>query len=168
MSFRTIFTTLLIGFILFIVIIALGMKFHWADYFSSTKNPQVEAHHGSRVESESVQNIPFSQKPIGTQYQLVGEEGLNSTMTDIKDQCIRSSRQAGVTNEHIHEAVRQCVALTLRKKGQKEVGLVANNITTDSNDVTREACEIVASEEKDLSENERQAMILQCIKANTN
>ena len=165
MSFRAILSALLIGFILFIVVVALGMKFNWVSYFSPGASDN--AVHSSRIESESVQNISNAhQQAQVSNYQLINEKNhLSIADSSIKDQCIRSSRQAGVTNAHIHEAVRQCIELTQRKRDQ--AGLEIKPTQTDM-DMTREACEIVASEEKGLSRDEQQAMILQCIQANSN
>ena len=61
--------------------------------------------------------------------------------------------------------MRQCIELTQRKRDQTRP---EKKPTQTDMDMTREACEIVASEEKGLSRDEQQAMILQCIQANSN
>ncbi|MCK5725250.1 MAG: hypothetical protein KAH22_00340 [Thiotrichaceae bacterium] len=168
MTFRTLLTAMLIGLILFIIAVALGMKFEWAEKLWSDDSVNTIIH-SSRVESESAQqNKPSPQEVVSDQYKLVGEQVLSDgTEREIKDQCIRSSRQAGVTNAHIHQAVAQCVSRTQQRVQQDNFNSLKESKASVVDPDTIEACNIVAAEEKELNNEQRKAMVKQCIEANT-
>ncbi len=186
MNYKIIVKTLLIGLIVFAVAVVLGMKYNWVRYLLPGSPTSVEVEQGSLPsstgEADSSTAVPKAPpKDKVKHFEIVDEKKVTgSTEELIRNDCIRASRRAGVTDEHIFEVVNQCVEMYKKEQG----GALAtpalsiesdednNDIelpsVEDSLELTRKACKIVADEEKGLSSVERQKVIEQCVKANMN
>ena len=179
MNYKAIFKTLLIGMLVFALAVALGMKFNWARYLSPDKGNKKEAESaGLPASAETLapppENPDKSLHEKVKSFQILDEKNeTGSTDELIRNDCIRASRRAGVTDEHIFEVVNQCVEMSKKEHVAQPVPEAAASEeevtppnTEDSLELTRKACKIVADEEQGLSAEERQKAIEQCVKAN--
>ncbi len=180
MNYKHLFKTLFIGFIIFAVAVTLGIKYNWVKYLQSSPENEVA------VEPTGLpqQDEPQSSKPIppskikADNFELVDESVINGSAEDIRNDCIRASRRAGVTDENIFAVVSQCVEMSQKSAGEagdvtpietneaEEVPDSQVSTVSEGLELTRKACKIVADEEQGLSSEERNKVIEQCVKAN--
>ncbi|MEE9352172.1 MAG: hypothetical protein V3U78_07925 [Thiotrichaceae bacterium] len=180
MNYKHLFKTLLIGFIIFAVAVTLGIKYNWVKYLQTSSENEIAVEPAGlpqQDEPQSSESIPPSKTKVDN-FELVDESAINGSAEDIRNDCIRASRRAGVTDENIFAVVNQCVEMSQKDVGEtsdvtpiesnETVEIPENEVSTVSEglELTRKACKIVAAEEQGLSPEERSKVIEQCVKAN--
>jgi hypothetical protein len=181
MKYKTVVKVLVLAFLLFLLTVVLGSKFNWVKYLK--EKPAVQGQ--GLAESNEVldeTDTPIKKKPSTAHVEIVNDVKVSNTTTEqVKNDCIRASRRAGVGDSEIHAVVRECVELSLQtKRNQVSSGSNAtisetnnnrdNSITppTDSNmSLTRGACEMVVADETTLNAEEKEILIAQCVKENS-
>ncbi len=192
MNYKLLLKILLIGFIIFAVVVTLGIKYNWVKYIQPASETIVEP---SSLPNQAETNDSASSETSETPKQkienieLVDEGTISGSAEEmIRNDCIRASRRAGVTDENIFSVVDECVEMSKKTEvvevlpvdtptDNKEAidstidptgGEASNGVPTIENslELTRKACKIVADEEHDLSIVEREKVIEQCVKAN--
>ena len=200
MNYKALIKILFVGFIIFAIAVSLGIKYNWVQYIqpeasessaSSVKPPnQSDQQENTQENSQNgIQgnNQTKSSVRVNENIELIDENNLgDSSDEQIRNDCIRASRRAGVTDENILAVVNECVEMSMRNAtsatnendthegGSLPVDTieVPEEQTTealgieDSLMLTRKACKIVADEEEGLSTEERLKVIEQCVKAN--
>lgn len=175
----TVVKVFVIAFLLFLLTVALGLIFNWGTYLKEKTTVQGQ----SLTESESQQILADTnteealakKKRRAVSVEIVSDSTVNTTTEQIKNDCIRASRRAGVGDSEIHAVVQECVELSLQtRKNQPVSGRVSDansnmEFTTDSNmSLTRGACEMVVSEQQQsLNNEEKERLIIQCVKENS-
>ena len=180
MNYKHLFKTLLIGFIIFAVAVTLGIKYNWVKYLQTSSENEIAVEPAGlpqQDEPQSSESIPPSKTKVDN-FELVDESAINGSAEDIRNDCIRASRRAGVTDENIFAVVNQCIEMSQKSAGEtgdvtpietnETVEIPENEVSTVSEglELTRKACKIVAAEEQGLSPEERSKVIEQCVKAN--
>lgn len=185
MRFKTLLTTLLFGVIIFLLIVGFGIKYNWVEYLESDSDMKQEVTEAGQLplqptaQESAVQ--PEAKKPRTEQFELIEEANLSSDAEEqIRNDCIRASRRAGVGDDRIFAVVNQCVEMS--RKSQPQVNPMDNtnsaNIGLDneprpiaqeqeSNDLTRRACEIVADRNPNLTPSERLQQVDECVRSNS-
>lgn len=178
MKYKTVIKVFVIAFLLFLLTVALGLKFNWVKYLK--EKPAIDGR--ELVESAealgevSEETTSVRKKPSTTNIEIVSDSKVSGTTEEqIKNDCIRASRRAGVGDSEIHAVVRECVELSLRERGKQTVqnpNLTPSNnrseVPVDSNmSLTRGACEMVVADQTALSTEEKEAFIAQCIQENS-
>ncbi len=186
MNYKLLLKTLLIGFILFAVAVTLGMKYNWVKYLLPTSETAVEpAALPNQTESDNPATDSFVPSETKIENIELVDEGTISESSEelIRNDCIRASRRAGVTDANIFAVVNECVEMSKKTETVEAVPIETNEaidasidgvdeapenvpVIDNSLELTRKACKIVADEEHDLSAAERQKVIEQCVKAN--
>ncbi|CAA6811151.1 MAG: Unknown protein [uncultured Thiotrichaceae bacterium] len=175
MNYKQFFLTFIVAFFIFALLVFLGMKFEWAKSFraddANTLNLPPEQ--AMLIQSDTGKERPKVEVP---KYELVDEAMQPKTSMDmIRNDCIRASRHAGVTDADIFRVVDECVAMELRKQGgttpnYDNANDLPNSDDNASNDesyqLTREACEMVATENTTASPEELEKQIQECITEN--
>lgn len=194
MNYRAIFKTLFIGFIVFALAVALGIKFDWGRYLDSDSahggQDNTTEHSGLPAASSETTKSAAPQQDTSLKdkikgFEILDEKNVNQSADElIRNDCIRASRRAGVTDEHIFEVVNRCVEMSKKEHAvqpepaEESASGIESVDGTDSTfaqqpsveeslELTRKACKIVADEEQGLSPEERLKMIEQCVKANS-
>ncbi len=174
MKYKTVVKVLALAFLLFLLIVLLGSKFNWVKYLK--EKPVVQGH-DLAVSGEVLgeEDGSIKKKPSAVHVEIVSDVKIsNTTAEQVKNDCIRASRRAGVGDSEIHAVVRECVALSLQTK-KNQVSSDSNNNRdkdieppSDSNmSLTRGACEMVVADEETLNVEEKETLIAQCIKENS-
>lgn len=171
MKYKSLMKILIIAFLVFLLTVALGIKYDWVQYLRS---PPVVASPLLPEPQELLGNTmdyTKKKKSPSVQFEIVNELNVDSTMEErVKNDCIRASRRAGVGDDNIHAVVRECVELSIQKRvessGYGSDSIAGENDKNRNADLTRRSCEIVAAEEQGIDEAAREKIVIQCIKAN--
>ncbi len=181
MKYKTVVKVLVLAFFLFLLIVVLGSKFNWVKYLK--EKPVVQGQDlAESDEALDEADASIKKKPSAVNVEIVSDVKVSNTTEQAKNDCIRASRRAGVGDSEIHAVVRECVELSLQTK-KNQVSSAFNNATssdtdnnrdngisplTDSNmSLTRGACEMVVADETTLNTEEKEALITQCVKENS-
>ena len=195
MDYKLFLKTFFVAFLIFSIVVVLGMKYNWVRFLqadSSQLSTQASEKQAGGL-PQSTDKKPLSERfPIkkptsssqGTdQYVLVDEDNVDqSENNQIRNDCIRASRRAGVTDENILAVVAQCVEMSTKVDSNASnseavpieievegVGLEGSTQSLpveEGLELTRKACRIVADEEQGVTDVEREQIVEQCIKAN--
>lgn len=181
MKYKTVIKVFVIAFLLFLVTVALGLKFNWVKYLKDDSNIQGQA----LAESTDVlgetgnETSTTKRKANAVQVEIISDQQVSSSTTaQIKNDCIRASRRAGVGDSEIHAVVRECVALSLQARntpaeaftndiGTNNGNRVNTYVEDENLSLTRDACTSFVAEQQGLSAEEKEKRIAQCIKENT-
>ena len=196
MNYKALIKILLIGFIIFAIAVSLGIKFNWGQYIQpkasetsvnsakladqSDQQETIQENSQSGIQSN---NQTKSSTRASENIELIDENNIgDSSEEQIRNDCIRASRRAGVTDENILAVVNECVEMSTRNVTDSATheggGLPVETVEVpeeqptevldieDSLALTRKACKIVADGEEGLSTEERLKVIEQCVKAN--
>lgn len=167
MKYKTVIKVFVIAFLLFLITVALGMKFNWVKYLKDAPSIQGQelAESTNALGESGNESATAKRKGDAVQVEIISDQQVsNSTTEQIKNDCIRSSRRAGVGDSEIHAAVRECVALSLQARSTPAA--VSNNVTDDNLSLTRDACTRVVSEQQGVTAEEKETLIAQCVKNN--
>ena len=195
MDYKLFLKTFFIAFLIFATVVVLGMKYNWVRFLQTDSSQTSEESMAGLPEpvdkkpqsSDQKNSAPNTDRNIGKnigqntdQYVLVDEGSAENNQNDqIRNDCIRASRRAGVTDENILAVVAQCVEMSTKSENNT-LGGEAIPIETENEDnirrpqsppedgleLTRKACRIVADEEQGVTKTEREQIVEQCIKAN--
>lgn len=174
MTYKQFFLTFIVAFLIFAVVVFLGMKFEWVKSFRAdeAKTLNLPPEQAVLIQSDIDKERPKAEVP---KYELVDESMQPDTSMDmIRNDCIRASRHAGVTDADIFRVVDECVAMELRKQGgttptydnADDAPNPDNGASDESYQLTREACEMVAKENTAASPEELEEQIQECITKN--
>ncbi len=188
MDYKLFLKTFLIAFLVFTVVVVLGMKYNWVRFLHTDSSQSTEESMPGLPEPIENQSQTSDQKSSTLSagqntdhYVLVDESSVDRNQNDqIRNDCIRASRRAGVTDENILAVVAQCVEMSTKSVGDTPSSDVipietenesstksAQNLPEeDGLELTRKACRIVADEEQGVTSAEREQIVEQCIKAN--
>lgn len=179
MNYRQFFLAFIVAFLIFAILVFLGMKFEWVKSFRSddANTLNLPPEQAVLLQSDADRERTTVEVP---KYELVDESMQPETSMDmIRNDCIRASRHAGVTDADIFRVVDECVAMELRKQGDSTP--TYDNAVDDSGSntaasdesyqLTREACEMVANENmadapEALSPEDLEKQIQECITKN--
>ena len=193
MDYKLFLKTFFVAFLIFFTVVVLGMKYNWVRFLQAdVSQPSEEQATGL---PQSPDKKPLSErfpikKPTGSnssrntdQYILVDEDNADQNENNqIRNDCIRASRRAGVTDENIFAVVAQCVEMSTKAdnnpsnseavptdvegEGTGSEEFTQNPPVEEGLELTRKACRIVADEEQGVTDTEREQIVEQCIKAN--
>lgn len=175
MSFKQFFLTFIVAFLIFALLVFLGMKFEWVKAFRDDEPNTLNLPPEQAVLIQSDATKDDRPKAEVPKYELVDESMQPGTAMDmIRNDCIRASRHAGVTDADIFRVVDECVAMELRKQGGSVPSYdnadnspnPENAANDESYQLTREACEMVAAENTTASPEEIEKQIQACITDN--
>ena len=184
MNYKLLLKTLLIGFILFSLVVTLGIKYNWVKYLQPSSDVVATE---ARLPEPSKPMSADSSDPSNTNssvlktnnFELVNEENIDEAESEqVRNDCIRASRRAGVTDDNILAVVKQCVEMSLKNMTGDMIPVETSeaspaveeekNKLEEGLELTKKACKIIADEEQGLSAEDRQKVIEQCVKANMN
>lgn len=171
MRFKQFFLTFIVASIIFALLVFLGMKYEWVKYLQGeeTKILDLPPEQAVLIQRDKHSDRPKVEVP---KYELVDESMQPETSLDmIRNDCIRASRHAGVTDADIFRVVDECVAMELSKQGESSpsydsTGGDSSAASDESYQLTREACEMVAKENTTASPEELEKQIQECITEN--
>jgi len=180
MKYKTVVKVFVLALLLFLLTVLLGAKFNWVKYLKEEPVMQgQDLAESDEVLGETDTDESTRKKPSTVHVEIVSDTKVsNTTAEQVKNDCIRASRRAGVGDSEIHAVVRECVALSLQEKST-QVSSNSNSGTnnnsdnrveppTDSNmNLTRGACEMVVADEVTLNTAEKEELIEQCVKENS-
>jgi hypothetical protein len=186
MKYKTVVKVFALALLLFLLTVVLGSKFNWVKYLK--EEPVLQGQDlaaSNEALGETDTKVSTKKKPSTAHVEIVSDTKVsNTTAEHVKNDCIRASRRAGVGDSEIHAVVRECVELSLQaKKNQVGSGSKSdtsndidntnnnrdNNVEpSDSNmSLTRGACEMVVADEVTLNTEEKETLIAQCVKENS-
>jgi len=190
MDYKLFLKTFFVAFLIFATVVVLGMKYNWVRFLQADSNQPTEEQTAGLPQpidkKSSSQQSPDKKSQISNsrkntdQYVLVDEGNVDLNQSNqIRNDCIRASRRAGVTDENILAVVAECVEMSAKSVDSTSV---TDSIPVESEsegvdppqslpvkdglELTRKACRIVADEEQGITELEREQIVEQCIKAN--
>lgn len=168
MDLKFFLKTFFLAFIVFSVAVVLGMKYNWVRFLP----PNLDTSSNQQsVEEDTTPSTIIKKTTIQVgNYELVDEtDSVLSIDQQVRNDCIRASRQAGVTDKNIFSVVNQCVEMSSKEHYPSDAQPDIDNSETvveKALELTRKACRIVADEEQGMTEVERTQLVEQCINAN--
>lgn len=180
MKYKTVVKVFVLAFLLFLLTVVLGSKFNWVKYLK--EKPVVQGEDLAKSDEVLGEvDVPTKKKPSTVNVEIVSDAKVsNTTAEQVKNDCIRASRRAGVGDSEIHAVVRECVALSLQAKNNQISSNTIARTNADNNrdngvaspldsnmNLTRGACEMVVADETTLNVEEKEALIEQCVKENS-